>query len=426
MKGFYLSKMQPSFSGLATATKKAAAKTGASLRGVFAPKDVPSELGFGERLLEEAAASPLTLLLVLSLVLNVVLLLRTRRKPAANGHVNGRATGQKSSALEALAARRAAAKANHRAPVIGSLTGAVDDLARMKEAFQYKEAGELLDELQKALSQAGSFSWGASDAKARLAELLADGLLTQRIRVAREATESLNQDDGFELMKEDEGKRVLQRLTPDRHLTVKIEAVLEGVSPADCLLIWREAELYPTWFPFISGGKQLACLSAGEVFLHILVETFFMSVDMVLHGWACDNLKHEGNFMLNVRPVRHGTPLPNGLPHPKIGGNGATKVFGALRAHAVIDVLLEPLSETSVRFAFQMSDHVPPFMPSWAINYIVMNAMADIFDKMREVAVKMHAGDPNSPHVQHVGRRSYHETQKWFRSKVGDYVSANL
>ena len=38
VKGFYRSKMQPSFSGLATATKKAATKTGVSLRGVFAPK----------------------------------------------------------------------------------------------------------------------------------------------------------------------------------------------------------------------------------------------------------------------------------------------------------------------------------------------------------------------------------------------------
>ena len=55
-----------------------------------------------------------------------------------------------------------------------------------------------------------------------------------------------------------------------------------------------------------------------------------------------------------------------------------------------------------------------------------MNAMADIFDKMREVAVRMHTNDPSSPHVQHVGRRSYHETQQWFRSKVGDYVATNL
>ena len=158
--------------------------------------------------------------------------------------------------------------------------------------------------------------------------------------------------------------------------------------------------------------------SEGEVALHVLVETFFMNVDMVLWGWACDNLNSEGNFMLNVRPVGRSTVLPNNTPHPTVGGGGRDKLFGQLRAHAVIDVLLEPLGERSARVAFQMSDTIPPFFPSWAINYIVQNAMADIFTKMREVAVKMAARDPKCPHVAHVARPAYRRVRDWFYSKV--------
>ena len=133
---------------------------------------------------------------------------------------------------------------------------------------------------------------------------------------------------------------------------------------------------------------------------------------------ASDTLSTGGTFMLNVRPVRSHTRLPRGVALPRVDQTGAGKVFGALRAHAVIDVLLEPLGENSVRFAFQMSDHVPAFMPSWVINYIVQNAMADIFDKMHEVAVRMHSRDAKSPHVKHVNKASYKPVREWYARKM--------
>ena len=152
-----------------------------------------------------------------------------------------------------------------------------------------------------------------------------------------------------------------------------------------------------------------------------MVDTFFMSVDMLLWGWACDNLDYEGTMLLNVRPIRSKTKLPPGMTHAHTDENrGSNKLFGNLRAHAVIDIMLEPLSETSVRFAFQMSDTIPPFFPSWVINYIVQNAMADIFDKMREVAVKMYSQDKSSEHVQHCTRPQYQHIRRWFESRIHD------
>ena len=67
----------------------------------------------------------------------------------------------------------------------------------------------------------------------------------------------LNSDDGFSLVSADSSMRVLQRMTSDRLLTVKIEGILENVRPSDCLLIWREVQLYPSWFPYVTTGTML-------------------------------------------------------------------------------------------------------------------------------------------------------------------------
>ena len=36
-----------------------------------------------------------------------------------------------------------------------------------------------------------------------------------------------------------------------------------------------------------------------------------------------------------------------------------------------IDILVEPLGERSVRFAFLLSQKIPAFVPSWVINFVL-------------------------------------------------------
>ena len=322
-----------------------------------------------------------------------------------------------------FAAVRSTEKKVRAKPVVTSVPEAIQLLKATSEGNKYLEAGDLLDAIRSELSKsAGSAwgNWGNAEAQQQLDALLANGELEGRIKTARDARQDLSSDDGFELVQQDATMKVLQRLTPARELTVKIEAVLEGVNPGQCLMIWREASLFPLWFPFVTGGKILADVSPSEMVCHILVETFFMSVDMCLWGWACDNMD-EGETLLCVRPVRSYTKnLPPGVKVPPPGA-GATKstLLGALRAHAVIDILVEPL-DGSVRFAFQMSDTLPPFMPSWAINYVVQNAMVEIFGNMKKIATKMAKKDPSSEHLQHVNRPEYKETKAWVNSLLGE------
>lgn len=373
---------------------------------------------------------PLALPLAVSVACNVLLLsfvfcFSRRALPAgaARPHANG-SSHTAGAAPGAQYSGKRSAKKKRDPPVISSLVGAVADLKVLAQEDKYLEAGDLLDALRKelALANSGSGSWGgwggAADAQQQLDSFLKDGTLEERIRTNRGAVQDLNSDEGFELVKQEERLKVMQRLTPDRHLTVKIEAQLEGVRADQCMMIWREAALYPDWMPFITGGQTLKENGPADVILHLLVETFFMTVDMVLWGKLCDNMS-EGQFLACVRPIHASTKLPPGVSIPPVGeGSTRSTLFGTMRADAVIDILVEPLEDGSVRFAFQMSDTLPPFMPSWAINYVVQHAMVHIFDKMREVAVGMATKDPDSMHLAFVNRREYQPTKEWISARL--------
>lgn len=139
---------------------------------------------------------------------------------------------------------------------------------------------------------------------------------------------------------------------------------------------------------------------------------------MLLWGWACDDLAQAGTLMLCVRPVMPNTQLPSGVARPP--DNYAVKVgkpLGGFRANAVIDILIEPLSDNSVRFAFQMSDFVPQFVPSWTISYFINHAMMEIFEKMSEVADKMIRNDPTCEHVALVKDPQYTPNRRWVQQK---------
>jgi hypothetical protein len=114
-----------------------------------------------------------------------------------------------------------------------------------------------------------------------------------------------------------------------------------------------------------------------------------------------------------VRPTSEeklpGIALP---PHPAKNPNLKSKLFPATRVLPQIDILFEPLSPTSVRFAYVMSQPVPPWMPTWAINFILQNGMAKIFAEMRRVARQMAADDRSSEHVRYTQSEQYAPTRR--------------
>ena len=363
----------------------------------------------------------LVVLVIVSVLANVLLsLLLLCRKGNANAHVphpNGRSPRHRGRSRDSGAGRRT--------PLTTSLADAVAELRTLSEQHRYGEARELLGDVRAAIASGSALpGWGASEAKAKLEAMLADGVLEARIQETRNAFEDLNSDDGFTLVKSEGSMRVSQRFTADRYMTVKVEGVFEGVRPAHCLMIWREVELYPLWFPFVTMGRLLLDRSPGEVWLNISVETFAMDVEMPLWGFASDSLMAgEDGLLLVVRPVRADTALPPGVSYAFNSGGKKRKLFGSLMAYAVIDILVEPLTESSCRFAFQMSDTVPTFVPTWMMNYMVQNAMLRIYDQTQMVATRMARQDPGSEHVSHINRAEYRPTRTWIEDKVSSFLA---
>ena len=216
---------------------------------------------------DEAREPSIPPLLFLSLGANVMLLLllllvmyTVRRRSPSQGQATTTAEAAKLEAALATAKQKRPSETSHRPP-IKSFKHAVEELRLLQAAYRYIEAGELLDQLRSELARedgnGGREIAEIAEATRSLQSLLADGALEERISISRGAIQDLNSDDGFTLVSSDASMRVLQRMTSERLLTVKIEGILEDVRPSDCMLIWREVELYPDWFPYVTKGTLL-------------------------------------------------------------------------------------------------------------------------------------------------------------------------
>lgn len=246
--------------------------------------------------------------------------------------------------------------------------------------------------------------------------------LEKRVATCKEALSALNDAQGWEMVSQKKEMRMFQRWREGNELQVKIEAVL-GPSPpiktADTLMIWREAQLYGKWFPMISAGHTLKECSHCEVIIQLIADLNFMHCDLLLHGWGVDELR-DGFFLMCVRPARQ-SELPDVElpPHPSKTHKG--KLFPATRAIALIDVLVEPLSEDSVRFAFQLSQKIPTWLPRWAVQMILHQGMANIFTAMQKTALAM-ATEPDSPHAKLARSPEYQPTANWLRGKFERFL----
>jgi len=379
----------------------------------------------------------LVTLLFASIVLNVFFFCRIQTPTSIRqSKPKHRAVHREADAKVALASTCTLAPNARSRPQISSLVDAVKRLRELKEARRFLEAGDLLDALHVELSKRSDSQqhswWDAawdttpSEATAQLQQLLADGTeLEQRIAQFRETHLDLNTEmadgDGWEVIREEAALSVLLRRQSTLHsrTSAKVEATLEGVRAADCMLMWREAALYPCWFPFVSGGNMLGERDAGEAFLQLFVETSFINVDIPLWGIACDDMQRSGCMLLSCRPRPDWpSPLPAGVVPPTTPDQAPFKLLGSWTSTTYIDILIEPLGPAKVRFVFQMGDVIPSATPSWMLRQIVENAMGNIFREMASVAVRMAADDPACAHTRHVNSPPMAATKRWYEAAM--------
>jgi hypothetical protein len=303
------------------------------------------------------------------------------------------------------------------------LGAALDRLLRLSKDYQWIQAGALLERIAQAIRSAPPADADVVVASERLKVALAPGGPLARVRArsveCASVLQNLNSDGGWTPSTDKDGVRVQYRRSPTT-LTVKIDALVEGVRPADTLYVWRAAELYRTWFPMVTESTELREVSEAECFVHMVIDNWFALSDMVMQGWGCDCL-NDGYLLMIVRPAGQ-ADMPEGVmlpPLPKV-----RRLFPSLRVLASIDILVEPLSATSVRFAYSLSVPLAPSVPLWAINVILQQSMAQIFGSMREQARRMAADDTSSPHKQQMQTEDGQRISKWIADRINPYVAA--
>jgi hypothetical protein len=99
------------------------------------------------------------------------------------------------------------------------------------------------------------------------------------------------------------------------------------------------------------------------------------------------------------------------------------RLLPSARLEAVIDILVEPLSASSVRFAYSLTVPLAPTVPGWVVNFILSEACANIFSSMREQARKMAANDPDSAHLRQARTAEGRVLTAWLDARIDPYVA---
>lgn len=247
--------------------------------------------------------------------------------------------------------RRSTEHAPDFVPTIRDMDAQAARLKELMREVRYIEAQELVEELLGQVD-ADPENPVARQAAQALAGLRGEGgplaSLQHLAGLCRGAIGDVNEDAGWTLASDRDGTKVQFKRTSTT-LSVKIDAFVEGVRPGDALYAWREVELYPSWFPLITGSRVLAELSEVDVVLQLEVDTWFSYSDIVARGFGCDHLK-EGCFLIVVRPVEQ-EDMPE-VAFPPFAYR--RRLFPPMRVPTEINVLVEPLSASSVRFAYSL------------------------------------------------------------------------
>lgn len=154
------------------------------------------------------------------------------------------------------------------------LADAIDTLEQLVRDVKWTEAGELLERCIEVVRSAKG-SAPTDELGCRLAACLAPGGslydVPARSSMCKAALADLNSDASWTLSSDKDGTRVQYRRT-DHTLAIKVDALVDGVRPADTLYVWRETSVYKDWFPLVTASTELREVSEAESLLHMEME----------------------------------------------------------------------------------------------------------------------------------------------------------
>ena len=202
-------------------------------------------------------------------------------------------------------------------------------------------------------------------------------------------------------------------------LWLRTEGMMEDVSMLECVALWKETDLFKTWFPLCQASKTLAAQGRVEQLAWMELSAPGLPIgkrDAVLHGYGVDALS-EGGFMLILGRSAQQGDFPE-VPFPPLRG------FGAARMHVQgLQVLIQPLSERRVRCAYVVHIDMMAPLPAPILHFATQRVVGMIFHKLQKEARSIRKGQATSAHAARIARDA-HVYHAWMAPRMREALVA--
>ena len=311
------------------------------------------------------------------------------------------------------------------------------------------QAADLLAAVDASIASDPSSHY-SKQANAELeAHASAAAAVRSRVVAATQALQLFEEDSGWSGSVEVLGSR-----TRFRHegggMTLRIDGQIDGVPLGDVLAVWREVGQFHEWLPSCTSSKLLRMVGVGDVLFHMHISVLgLFARDAVVHAYSVDALEEvraraRGRQPRLVRRARrlHAAAAPSPWPMPPapwlrtgwlraclaphnfrslppsstrqsnaiiLIGKSVTQAEmpddhippvgdTARLEYRKLQVLLEPLSETSTRASLMLSiDPKMRVLPMAFVEGILRRTVCMLFWLCRRAALK--AGTGEGPHA---------------------------
>ena len=199
------------------------------------------------------------------------------------------------------------------------------------------------------------------------------------------------------------GTRVWYRMEEsDGSLWIKVEGELDGCPCADVLSVWKEIDLFPTWFPTCHNADILwesTELKGAELVAGMKIGMMPLVRDAVIVGYGDISTK---SIMILGKSITEWPGVE--IPEPQ-GWTTKRMTFRALQ------IMVEPTSATSTKCSLISNMDLNAVVPQQLLNVIMRKVAGLILIFLKKECMRIQEDPDNSLHAQRIKTSPFYTEQ---------------
>ena len=169
---------------------------------------------------------------------------------------------------------------------------------------------------------------------------------------------------------------------------------MDGVGALECICLWRELDLFKTWFPMCVRSSMLERQGEVECVAHLELAAGgavpLGNRDAVLHGYGVDAL--DDGFVL-IRGASANQSAWKHLCFPRLRGFGSARL--EVRG---LSVMVQPLGDAAVRCSYVINIDPKAPLPRAMQEFAVQQVVGVLFHKLSREAREIARGEASRTH----------------------------